>query len=172
MPIYKIKGTDILHSKVNYAEGAEIELTKEEAIPLADYLELIPGTEKETPKPEEIKQEEVKPVEIKQAEPAAKKIVRSKPVKQAEVQQVQPQKEPEPQTVSAVDVPTVQPEVVNTQATQNNAATLPAASEVKPQTQIPPAAQKVIANAITQVNKELHNTPAKTNYQATNMRSA
>lgn len=168
MPIYKIKGTDILHSKVNYAEGAEIELTKEEAIPLSDYLELIPGTEKETPKPEEIKQEEVKPVEIKQAEP--KKIVRSKPVKQAEVQQIQPQKEPEP--VYAVDVLAVQLDVVNTPATQNNAATSPVTPEVKPQTQIPPAAQKVIASAINQVNKTISNTQGTQPFAPPNMRRA
>jgi len=161
-----------VHNKLLYAEGKEIELTKTEAERLASYLELIPGTEKETPKPEEIKQEEVKPVEIKQAEPAAKKIVRSKPVKQTEVQQIQPQKEPESQPVSEVDVPVVQPEVVNTPATQNNAATSPVTPEVKPQTQIPPAAQKVVASAINQVNKTISNTQGTQPFAPPNMRRA
>jgi len=48
MPKYIVKGTNILHNKVVYAEGKEIELKKEEAERLADYLELIRGSEKET----------------------------------------------------------------------------------------------------------------------------
>ncbi len=147
MPKYKIKGTDILHSKVIYVEGKEIELTKEEALPLADYLELIPGTENETIKQEEVKQ--AKPARVTKAKPKA--------VKDEEAS-IQTPKEP-----------VAQAEVAN----------IPATSEAKPQsnTQVSPASQKVIANAITQVNNNVHKTPAqgKTNYQPSappNMRSA
>lgn len=144
MAKYKVKGTDILHNKVIYAEGTTIELDDNHSKQLADYLELIQKTENEIQKKEE----------VKQTKPA--RVTKPKIVKEKEAS-VQPQKEPEVQIVSATNTPVVQATVT----------TAPITPEAKPQssTQIPPAAQKVIANAITQVNKNLHNTQGKTNYQ-------
>lgn len=155
MPKYKVKQTDILHNGAVYAEGTTIELEDEHAKHLADYLELIQGTE--NPKKEEIKQ--VKPVRDRS--------VQSKPVKQAEVAEPQPQKEPE--TMPVTDTTTVQAET----------AAPPATTEVKPKTtaQVPPAAQKVIASTVAQVNKSIQGTSVQggISYQIsppTNMREA
>jgi len=53
MPKYKIKGTDILYNGKVYAEGTTIELSENQAKSLADYLELLQETKKETLKQEE-----------------------------------------------------------------------------------------------------------------------
>jgi len=157
MPTYKVKGTDILHSKTIYPDGSTIELNKEDAQRLADYLEFI-SAEPEIPvdevKPEEPKQEEVKPEEVKPSKPARVRKPQPKPA--------EAKKEPAVEKASESA-----PAVVETKAAVIN-------TEVKTQekTQVPPAAQKAIASAITQVNSSIHNTPAKPNYQATNMRSA
>lgn len=42
MAKYKVKHTTILHNKKAYAEGSVIELKEEDAVRLADFLELIP----------------------------------------------------------------------------------------------------------------------------------
>ena len=42
MAKYKVKHTTILHNKKAYAEDSVIELKEEDAVRLADFLELIP----------------------------------------------------------------------------------------------------------------------------------
>lgn len=157
MPTYKIKGTDILHSKTVYPDGSTIELNNKDAQRLADYLEFIKA-EPEIPvdeiKPEEPKQEEVKQEEIKPVKPARIRKPQPKPA--------ETKKEPEVKKVSELT-----PVVAETKTTTAN-------PEVKTQekTQIPPAAQKVIANAITQVNSSIQNTSSsKQSSLPTNMRS-
>ena len=44
MAKYKVKHTTILHNKKAYAEDSVIELKEEDAVRLADFLELIPET--------------------------------------------------------------------------------------------------------------------------------
>lgn len=159
MPSYKVKGTDILHSKTIYPEGSTIELTKVDAARLEDYLEFIsaepdiPADEvkQEEVKAEEPKQEEVKQEEVKPPKPARIRKPQPKPATQTETP-VEVKKEPEVKTVTSTPAPV---------------------AEVKTQekAQVPPAAQKVIANAITQVNSSIHTS----SYQPsapTNMRSA
>ncbi|KKP40304.1 MAG: hypothetical protein UR30_C0005G0085 [Candidatus Peregrinibacteria bacterium GW2011_GWC2_33_13] len=53
MPKYTVKGTNILHNGKVYAEGTTIELSENQAKSLADFLESVPETKKETPKQEE-----------------------------------------------------------------------------------------------------------------------
>ena len=169
MPTYKVTRTDILHSEKLYPNGSTIELTKKDAERLADYLELI-SAEPEIPA-EEIKQEEEKQetkVEVKQEEVKPTKLARP----------------PRPRPVKATTVQTQkQPEVtseISTAAVQTETATPPVTtSETKPKTttQVPPAAQKVIANAVEQVNKSIQGTTPQggIGYQITppgNMRSA
>ena len=164
MPSYKVKGTDILHSKTIYPEGSTIELTKVDAARLEDYLEFI-SAEPEIPA-DEVKQEEVKAEEPKQEEIKQEEVKPSRPARSRKPQPkpAEIKKEPEVQKVSETTAPAVQ----QTPAT--------AITEVKTQekAQVPPAAQKVIANVITQVNSSIHNTTAQS-YQPslpTNMRSA
>jgi len=154
MPTYKIKGTDILHSKTIYPDGSTIELKAEDADRLEDYLELI-SKEPENPA-DKVKQEEVKAEEPKQEEIKPTKPAR---IRKPQLKPVETKKEPEVQQVAETISPAVQQILANTNA------------EVKTQEKapIPPAAQKVIANAITQVNSSIHS------YQPsapTNMRSA
>jgi|GEM_PF-4191554 len=56
MAKYKVKGTDILYNGNLFAEGETINLEGKEANQLADYLELIPETKKETKKQDDSKQ--------------------------------------------------------------------------------------------------------------------
>jgi len=159
MPTYKIKGTDILHSTTIYPDGSTIELKAEDADRLEDYLELI-SKEPEIPA-DEVKQEEVKAEEAKQEEVKQEEVKKSKPARSRKPQPklAETKREPEVQKIAETT-----PAVVETKTTITN-------QEVKTQekTPIPPAAQKVIANAITQVNSSIHS------YQPsapTNMRSA
>jgi predicted ribonuclease toxin of YeeF-YezG toxin-antitoxin module len=48
MAKYKVKGTDILYNGKLFAEGNTINLEEKEAKQLADYLELIPESKKES----------------------------------------------------------------------------------------------------------------------------
>ena len=50
MPKFTVKGTDILHNKTLFKEGTIIELTEDEAKPLADYLVPIIEQKQETKK--------------------------------------------------------------------------------------------------------------------------
>ena len=77
MSKYKIKGTNILHNKIVYAEGSEIELDDKQAKKLQDYLELIESTlrisrgkskQKQVQTTEPIKQEEKQEQENKTPE--------------------------------------------------------------------------------------------------------
>jgi len=154
MPTYKVNGTDILHNKTIYPDGSTIELKNEDAERLEDYLEFIKA-EPEIPA-DEVKQEEVKQEEVKQIKPAKPARIRKPQPKPVETK-----KEPEVQKVSE---PT--PAVVEIKTTTAN-------QEVKTQekTQIPPAAKKAIANAITQVNSSIH-TPSYQPSTPTNMRAS
>lgn len=159
MPTYKIKGTDILHSTTIYPDGSTIELKAEDAGRLEDYLELI-SKEPEIPAAE-VKQEEVKAEEPKQEEVKKEEVKPSKParIRKPQPKPTETKKEPEVQQVAETTSPAIQ----QTSTTAN------AEVKIQEKAPIPPAAQKVIANAITQVNSSIHS------YQPsapTNMRSA
>lgn len=169
MPTYKVAGTDILHNKKLYPDGSTIELTKTDADRLADYLEFIkqePEVPAEEVKKEEEKQEtkeEVKQEEVKPTKPA--RPPRPRPVKTPAVQQ---QKEPE--TIPVASTTTIQAETATPPVTTKE-------NQLQAKTQVPPAAQKVIANAVEQVNKSIQGTIPQggISYQITppgNMRSA
>ena len=46
MSIYKIKHTSIIHNGTVYKEGSTIELTKEEAKRLEDFVDILPNASK------------------------------------------------------------------------------------------------------------------------------
>jgi len=174
MPTYKVAGTDILHNTKLYPDGSTIELTKSDADRLADYLEFI-KQEPEVPA-EEVKKEEVKKEEEKQEI--------KEEVKQEEVKPTKPARPPRPRPVKVAPIqPQKVPETIplaSTTTIQAETATPPVTTqENQPQakTQVPPAAQKVIANVVEQVNKSIQGTTPQggISYQITppgNMRSA